>query len=165
MAIDLRGKAATAASSVKLTSKKVFKLTKAFVTSLLFVQLVTSTMVFPGMVYVLDAYGVLPAALAPVFKEMKVAQKFKGIGIDYKSPECKFLMALIGASKMCIPINHFVLKGGLDLLYAIVGTFGFPLVIYVHRTLETDPIGTDVVVLFIMGAFWRIYKLGKSKVD
>lgn len=152
-------------TALKGKAAKVSGLALAFAKTSLFLQLITSMMAFPGVIYLLDAYNVLPAALAPAVKEMKIKVKFGAIGIKYSSPECKGIMALVGAGKIAIPFNHFVLKGGLDLFYAIVASIGFPLVIYVHRVKETDPIAIDVIVLFFIAAFWRIWLLGKKKVD
>jgi len=135
----------------------------AFLKSPLCPQLVTSALAFPGLLYVLDAYNVLPV-VKPILKGMKVEQKFEVIGVKYQSPTCNAMMAAIGASKISISVNHFVLKGGLDLLYAVVSTLGFLLVIYAHRAIK-EPLTEDIFVVVLIVAFWRIYYLGKSKVD
>jgi hypothetical protein len=162
----VRAKCATIAEKVKGLTAKVYAKSLAFVKSLLFVQLFTASMAFPGLLYLLDAYDVLPALAAPIWKEMGVKKKFAAIGLKYPSPEVKAIMAAIGASKISILINHFVWKGLFDKEYFIVSIPGFLLVIYAHRMcVPAEPLVMDVSVLLIIAAFYRIYALGKAKAD
>jgi hypothetical protein len=147
------------ATLATLTGKVIAK-SRAFLASLLFLKLLTSLMAIPGLIYLLDAYGVMPAP-----KEMKVKAKFAAIGVKYKSPVCAAIMAMVGAGKIFIPINYIVFKGEFDLLFAIAGSIGFPLVIYSHRVTGAEPLPIDVAVFLFIVVFWKIYFAGKSKVD
>jgi len=160
MAMAFVAIAATAATAAATAAAMAI----AFLKSPLCPQLMTSAMAIPGLLYVLDAYDAEPVWCQPILEGMKVKQKFRAIGVKYESPVCNAMMAAVGATKISVAYNHFVLKGGLDLMYAVVSTLGFFLVIYAHRAIN-DPIKEDIFPVVLIVAFWRIYYLGKSKVD
>ena len=78
-------------------------------------RVITSVKLFPGAITVAAVLGLIaPPA------EMKLDEKMAAIGVPWGTALAKAILLPVGLGQMFIPINHFLLDGALDLLYAIM---------------------------------------------
>lgn len=117
---------------------------------------ITSMMALPGMMYLAAAAGAFefPA-------QMRMSEKFDFIGIPMTSTLGSAIMFLVGAGKVTIALNNWVIKSTfLDALFANASVPGFALVLYVHRSMPNpEPWSGEVPVLLMPIALCMIWLL------
>lgn len=120
----------------------------------------TSMMMFPGMMYIANAAGMIefPA-------EMRMPEKMDFIGAPLTSEMGKALCIAIGAGKVTVALNNFLIKSpALDAMFALTSIPGFGLVLYVHRQLPNpDGWSAEVPVILMPIMLCMIWMLGSSK--
>merc|ERR1719152_666497 len=100
-------------------------------------------MAIPGAIMGGAALGLWPAPT-----EMRLADKMDTIGVPMASALGTAILMPVALGKLFIPINHFVLDGALDLLYA-------------HQTMvPPDELQKEVPVVIAPVLFWLIWALG-----
>ena len=123
---------------------------------------ITSLMAAPGAIMIASALGLMnPPA------EMRLGDKLATIGVQFPSTIATAILLAVGSGKAFIPINHFVLGGTFNALYAIASIPGFGLVLYSHlKITNPDPLIKEVPVVASPLIFCLIWALGgKPKAD